>query len=378
LISRIISNMWIPFLHGSSVDRFLELFHFQMESEKILSLGGEALFAVLIVTAFWGISRFVRYVLIHWGPRIVRFSKTDLDDRILARVTPPVELLVLFVGVYLAMRSLPLPEKMQRISSGAVYIINAILFANIAYRSVDEFLSWYARRVEERTGSAMGNQVLPLVRKVSTIFLVCAALIVILKHFNYDILSLVTALGIGSLAIGLAAKDTLANMISGFTLMIDRPFRIGDRIQLMSGKSGDVVDIGLRSTRIRTPENTLLIIPNAELCNSTVHNMAFPDLRSQGKITIGVAYGSDVEVVKKALLEATQGEPDLLAEPAPEAYFLAFGDNALMMTLVFWVTDYTKLFTVTDNLNVRILSCFERNGIQIPYPTRRVLLEREE
>lgn len=360
------------------MDRFLESFHFQVESEKILSLGGIAFIAVLIVTAFWALSRFVRYLLIHWGSRIVRFSKTDLDDRILIRVTPPVGLLVLFVGVYLASKSLPLPEKMQRITTGAVFITNVVLFANIAYRSVDELLSWYARRVEERTGSGMGNQVLPLVRKVSTIFLVCAALIVILKHFNYDILSLVTALGIGSLAIGLAAKDTLANMISGFTLMIDRPFRIGDRIQLMSGKSGDVVDIGLRSTRILTPENTLLIIPNAELCNSTVHNMAFPDPRSQGKITVGVAYGSDVDVVKKLLLEATQGDPDLLADPAPSAYFLAFGDNALMMTLVFWVTDYTKLFAVTDNLNVRILSCFERNGIRIPYPTQRILLEREE
>jgi small-conductance mechanosensitive channel len=159
--------------------------------------------------------------------------------------------------------------------------------------------------------------------------------------------------------------------------MIDRPFRIGDRIQLMSGKSGDVVDIGLRSTRIRTPENTLLIIPNAELCNSTVHNMAFPDLRSQGKIAIGVAYGSDVEMVKRLLVETAQGEPDLLEQPAPEAYFIAFGDNALMMTLIFWVTDYTKLYAVTDRLNSRILSCFETNGIQIPYPTRRVLLERE-
>jgi len=359
------------------VDRFLDIFRLRMESEKILSLGWEFLFAVLVVTAFWGLSRFVRYVLIHWGPRLVRLSKTDLDDRILTRITPPVELLVLFAGIYLAIRSLPLPERVQSIGSGAVFIVNAILVANIAYRSVDEFLAWYARRVEERTGSGMGNQILPLVSKLSTVFLVCAALIVILKHFNYDILSLVTALGIGSLAIGLAAKDTLANMISGFTLMIDRPFRIGDRIQLLSGKSGDVVDIGLRSTRIRTPENTFLIIPNAELCNSTVHNMAFPDLRSQGKVTIGVAYGSDVDTVKRLLVEATQGDPDILQEPAPEAFFLAFGDNALMMTLIFWVTDYTKLFMVTDRLNSRIVSCFASNDIQIPYPTRRVLLERE-
>lgn len=369
--------MWIPYLHGSSVARFLESLRLQIESERILTLGFEIFIAVLLVTVFWGLSRLVRYLLSRWASRIVRISPTELDDRILARISPPVELLVVFAGVYLAIRGLSLPERLQLVASGAVFVTNTVLFSNIAYRGIDEFFAWYARRVEERTGVGMGNQVLPLVRKVSTIFLVSAALIVILKHFNYDILSLVTALGIGSLAIGLAAKDTLANMISGFTLMIDRPFRIGDRIQLTSGKSGDVVDIGLRSTRIRTPENTLLIIPNAELCTSTVHNMAFPDLRSQGKITVGVAYGSDVEVVKRLLVEATLGEPELLQEPAPVAYFVAFGDNALTMTLVFWVSDYTKLFMVTDSLNSRILSCFETNGIQIPYPTRRVLLEKE-
>ncbi len=349
-----------------------------MESDRIFSLGLDLLLAVLIVTAFWGVSRLVRYLMTCWGPRIVRLSKTDLDDRILARITPPVELLALFVGVYLAIRSLGLPEKILAFSSGVVFVINVLIFCDIAYRAVDELLAWHVRRAEEKSGAGMDAQVAPLVRKVSTVFLGCAALFVILKHFNYDILSLVTALGLGSLAIGLAAKDTLSNMISGFTLMIDRPFRIGDRIQLMSGKTGDVVDIGLRSTRIRTPENTLLIIPNAELCNSTVHNMAFPDSRSQGNITVAVAYGADVDLVKSLLLESTRGDSDILQEPAPVAFFVSFGENAMMMTLTFWVESYTRLSTATDRLNSRILACFEKNGIRIPYPTRRILLEREE
>src|SRR3990170_7935615 len=102
-----------------------------------------------------------------------------------------------------------------------------------------------------------GKEFLPLIEKLIFIFIFITGLIIVLKHFDYDILSLVTALGVTSLAIGLAAKDTLANMISGFTLMIDRPFRIGDRIQLASGQWGDVVDIGLRSTKMQTGDNTL-------------------------------------------------------------------------------------------------------------------------
>jgi len=369
--------MWTPSLPGFSVASIRDFLQFGMESEQLLSWTKEISFALLIVAVFWGLSRFLRYFLVKWGPRFTRFTRTDLDDRILVRIAPAAELLAIFAGLYLAVRSLPLPDRVQLFTSGAVFIANVAIFTNMGYRMADEVLGWYARRVEQKTGAGMGAEVLPLTRKVFTIFLVCAALIVILKHFRYDVLSLVTALGIGSLAIGLAAKDTLANMISGFTLMIDRPFRIGDRIQLSSGKTGDVADIGLRSTRIRTPENTLLIIPNSELCNSTVLNMAFPDMKSQGRVSVGTAYGSDVEMVKRVMVETALEDPDILQDPAPEACFLSFGDNALEITLFFWVSDYTKTFKVTDRLNTRILAAFAVNGIEIPYPTRKVLLERE-
>ncbi len=354
-------------------DYFLSL----VESEKILTWTKDILLALCIVALFWGLSRFLRYFFVRWMPRIARLTRTDLDDLVLQRVTPPVELLTITAGLYLAVRSLPIHDRAQLFLAGMVFIVNVVIFANIAYRIADEFLAWYARRVQERTGAAMGMHAIPLVRKVVTIFLVCAALIVILKHFGYDVLSLLTALGLGSLAIGLAAKDTLANMISGFTLMIDRPFRIGDRIQLASGKTGDVVDIGLRSTRIKTVDNTLLIIPNSELCNSTVLNMAFPDLKSQGRISIGVAYGSDVDKVKRIMREAALEDPEVLHDPSPDAFFLSFGDSALNMLLVFWVTDYTKIITVTDRINMLLVTAFSNNDIQIPYPTRKVLLERE-
>ncbi len=354
-----------------------DYFRSLVESEKILTWTKECFLAILIVVLFWGLSLFLRYLFTKWVPRIARFTHTDLDERVLQRITPPVELLTITAGLYLAVRSFPIYDRVQFILSGIVFIVNILIFANIAYRVTDEFLVWYARRIEEKTATRIGLQILPLLRKVFTIFLVCAALIVVLRHFGYDALSLLTALGIGSLAIGLAAKDTLANMISGFTLMIDRPFRIGDRIQLASGKTGDVVDIGLRSTRIKTVDNTLLIIPNSELCNSTVLNMAFPDMKTQGRVPIGVAYGSDVEKVKKILRETAIEHPDVLKDPTPEAYFLSFGESALNMVLVFWVNDYTTTIKVTDQINMQIVTAFAKNEIQIPYPTRKVLLERE-
>ncbi|MRR55263.1 MAG: mechanosensitive ion channel family protein [Deltaproteobacteria bacterium] len=354
-----------------------DFFRSLVESDTILTWAREFFLALLIFGFFWVLSRLLRYFCTNWLPRIARITKTELDDRIVLRITPPVELLTLTAGLYFAVRSLPIHDRVQIVLAGMVFIANVLIFANITYRVADEFLTWYGNRVEERTGTKVGTQIFPLIRKIFTIFLVCAVLIVVLKHFGYDVLSLLTALGLGSLAIGLAAKDTLANMISGFTLMIDRPFRIGDRIQLASGKTGDVVDIGLRSTRIKTVDNTLLIIPNSELCNSTVLNMACPDMRSQGRISLGVAYGSDVDKVKSIMLETAAENPEVLQDPSPEAFFLSFGDSSLNMVLVFWVRDYTKIIPVTDQLNLLLMTAFTNNDIQIPYPTRKVLLERE-
>ena len=358
------------------MDKIVDLYRLQESDSLYIYWMKELLVASLIFALFWGLAKLLRYLLTVWGPRLTSFTSTDLDDRILTRVTPPAGLLVIFAGLYLAVRHLPLPEMVHIVASGAVFVVNIIILTYILFRITDEILSWYAARVRERNGADLDRQIMPLLEKLISIFLICTALIITLKHFNYDILSLVTALGIGSLAIGLAAKDTLANMISGFTLMIDRPFRIGDRIQLVSGQWGDVADIGLRSTKIRTADNTLLIIPNSDLCNTAIINLAFPDISGKGKVNIGIAYGSDVEMVKK-LMVAIAGEiPEILTEPPPEAYFVSFGESALNMALFFWAADYARVYALTDQLNTLILRRFKENGIDIPYTTRTVMLEK--
>lgn len=334
--------------------------------------------ALAIILLFYLLSRVVRYFLATVAPRFTSFTSSDLDDRILRRITPPAALLVTMAGVYYALGSLSLPEKLQTVGVGAVFIVNVAIVANIAYRVMDELLTWYAARMADQDRGGLDRQLIPLMEKLATIFLAATATIIILKHFNYDILSLVTALGIGSLAIGMAAKDTLANMISGFTLMIDRPFRIGDRIQLSPAQWGDVLDIGLRSTKIKAPDNTLLIIPNSTLCNSNLVNLAFPEPRIKGRVDLGVAYGSDVERVKRLMVQTALQVPEVLRDPSPEAYFVSFGDSALRMSLFFWAGDYADLFAVTDRVNTLLLTTFRQEGIEIPFPITSVRIEKEQ
>ena len=358
------------------MSRILDFYRLQESDSLYLFWLKEILVAVGVFIIFWVCSRLLRYLLTTWGPRFTAFTKSDLDDRILARITPPASLLVVFAGVYYAVNSLPFPERAHVVVSGAAFVLTMVILTNIAYRTTDEILTWYAAHLVQRHGEGLDRQVIPLLEKLITIFLVGTALIITFKHFNYDILSLVTALGVGSLAIGLAAKDTLANMISGFTLMIDRPFRIGDRIQLAAGQWGDVVDVGLRTTKIKTVDNTLLIIPNSDLCNSILINQSFPDVRAKGRINVGVSYDSDVESVKQLLVAVALEVPEVLRDPPPEAFFVSFGDSALAMTLFFWTEDYTRVFTVTDKINTLISQRFKEHTIKMPFPTRTVIIDK--
>jgi small-conductance mechanosensitive channel len=336
----------------------------------------EILAAMLILSLFWMLAQLISAILNKWGKRLARSTKTDLDDRLLQRVIPHVSRLLTTLGFYLAIRSLPLHEKLVLVISGALFVVLVVIFFNLLFHALDELLQWYLNGRQQGSKDLISRNMIPFVEKLAMLFLMGTALIIILKHFNYDILSVVTALGIGSLAIGLAAKDTLAHMISGFTLMLDQPFRIGDRIQLTGGQIGDVADIGLRSTRIKTLDNQLLIIPNSDLCNTMLINQAFPDARAKGRINIGVAYGSDVGRVKEILVATALEIGGVLRDPAPEAFFVSFGDSALNMSLFFWVEEYSQLFAVTDGINTNILRRFNENGIEIPFPIRTVIIDK--
>ena len=336
------------------------------------------LVALIVFGGFWLLAQAVCSVINRWGSKVTAFTKTDLDDRIVQRVTPSISLLLTFLGIYYAFRTLPLHEKIFRLLSGGLYVSIVVIVCILIYRVLHETLLWYAERQQDGENGTFSRQMAPMVEKITMLFIIGGALMAVLKHFNYDILSLVTALGIGSLAIGMAAKDTLAHVISGFNLMIDRPFRIGDRIQLASGQIGDVQDIGLRSTKIKTLDNQLLIIPNSDLCNTILTNQAFPDNRIKGRINVGVSYGSNAEQVKALLVQLALEVEDVLQEPAPEAFFVSFGESALNMALFFWVEEYAILFATTDKINSKILGRFREQGIEIPFPIRTVTLKHEQ
>jgi len=302
-------------------------------------------------------------------------DRTRLGDMLLGVVERPAFYLLVLWGVYISLHrlSVELANSVLALVDKAVFIITVALVVKVVYDLLGQALEWHSLRAAERGHEDIGRYVTPLLKKLVKIFVILSGLIVILDHFNYNITSLVTALGVSSLAIGLAAKETLSNMISGFVIVADRPFRVGDRIEV-GGKTGDVKEIGIRSTRMTTLEGTMVVIPNSQLVDNAVVNHTHPEYSLDSSLNIRVEYGTEVEKVKEVLKGVTAAVPGIMAAPAPDVFFAEHGEYAMIFQLNYRVSDYALKPAVADKLNTLVNRRFKEQGISFAYPTRNVYL----
>lgn len=237
-----------------------------------------------------------------WARRRARGAgRSERGERTITRVRRGFVALSLLVGAYLASEMAPLPPRVEGWVAGTLYVVAAAVAARLTMNVVALLLTTSIKRANEHERARLELEYVPLAEKVTALAAFLVAAIVVAKHFGKDVTSLVTALGVGSLAIGLAAQQTLGNMIAGVVILADRPFRPGDRVKLATGEVGEVRDIGVRSTRIRMLDGNTLVVPNAELANSRVVNYAVLTQHSDVKLTVAV--DSDVEKVAALLKE---------------------------------------------------------------------------
>ncbi|MEX2189058.1 MAG: mechanosensitive ion channel family protein, partial [Bacteroidota bacterium] len=197
-----------------------------------------------------------------------------------------------------------------------------------------------------------------------------------LNYFRQDVSSLVVSLGVGSLAIALAAQDTIANMIAGFVIMMDKPFRPGDRIQLASGETGDVYEIGIRSTKVLDFDNNVIVMPNAELTKGKIVNYSYPEMVIRVMVQVGVAYGTDIDQARQIMVKLARLHPHVMSEPAPEVFVMDLADSAILLRLVGRSDDFRQKFLTEAALREEIYNSFVKEGIEIPFPQRVVHLQQ--
>jgi small-conductance mechanosensitive channel len=214
-----------------------------------------------------------------------------------------------------------------------------------------------------------------------TIYII--GILIILSVLGISIAPLITALGVGGLAVALALKDTLANLFAGIHIMVEKSIRVGDFVKLESGQEGYVDDITWRTTRIRMPTNNMVVIPNDKLAQSVVTNYYLPEKRMSLLIPVGVSYSEDPDRIERILVEEAKmavGEiPGLLGEPEPFVRFIpGFGDSSLDFTLICQVKEFVDQYLAQHELRKRIFRRFRTEGVEIPFPQRTVYLREEK
>ena len=309
-----------------------------------------------------------------------RRTSTQLDSLVLTATRGPVQWVVLVAVLSLGARSSVhnLPEVTSHVGwavfQGALFASLVLTISRLAYGAATALTEWLSLRLAVRNSGETGYRAMVFFRKTAGLLFLFIALTIIFDHFGIQITGLLATAGVASLAVALAAQESLANMIAGFALMADRAFQPGDRIELANGKMGDVMEVGLRSTKIMAFDNTVINIPNSDVAKSQIINLNAPNSSYKIRSTLGVAYGTDLRKTKRILLDIFAAHPEVLQDPPPGVYFTEFGDSALKLFFVCAVADYKEQFRIRDELNMAIKDRFEDESIQIPFPQHDVHL----
>jgi small-conductance mechanosensitive channel len=191
--------------------------------------------------------------------------------------------------------------------------------------------------------------------------------------------ALTAALGLGGFAFSLAARDTIADAIAGFIILVDRPFRIGDRIEIQGvGTWGDVTDIGLRTTRIRTRDNRMVIVPNSVIGANQVINYTYPDPRYRIETQVGIGYGTDIERARQVIADAVRGVEGVIPDKPVDALYAEMGDSAMIFRVRWWIESYADTRRVEDRVHTALQHALDEAGIESPFPTQSVNVVMEQ
>jgi small-conductance mechanosensitive channel len=330
------------------------------------------LIVVLVVALGFLVRRLLFSALVRWAKK----TSGQLDDIIVHAIKGPFMVWVLMLAIHLAAQVSPLPAKFSNLVAKVLLFLLIASMTAVASKLASEIVRVYGTR----TQGAL--PVTSLTQNVAQLSVIIIGLLILLNSLGISITPLLTALGVGGLAVALGLQDTLANFFAGIHVSLAGNVRLGDYIKLNSGEEGYVSDITWRTTTIRALANNLIIVPNSKLSQAIVTNYYLPEKRLSLSIPVSVRYDSDLAQVENALLEearkGAQEIPGLLSEPAPAVRLIpGFGSSSLDFTLNCQVAEFVDQYAVQHELRKRIIMRFRREKIEIPYPTRTVYLNQQ-
>ena len=269
---------------------------------------------------------------------------------------------IYFLGLGAFLQLAPVSGLSQVWLDHSIYLVAAIWGMTVSRQLALLGLDWAATR--SAYSQALTHGFVPILRNIITLLVFAAGSVVILKRFNYDVMSILAALGVGSLAIGLAAKETLANMISGFILMVDRNLTPGDRINL-AGMLGEVEEIGLRSTRLKTPDGNTLIVPNTDLVNNRILNLSQPTRETSVSTTLHFYPDAPFPTLQRICADALSRVPQAETQRGNWIHLTQLGEGKLTITVGFWIHEMTQSAAALSEFHLQVLEQIKAENIML-------------
>lgn len=312
-------------------------------------------------------------VVVHVGGdvvlrRLTRKIPGEIDDIVLGGVHLPLYVSVLVAGGYVSVELLEAFEAWLPQIRATLLTLLTLLWA-FALARIGRRVSAEATRNDH-----FDKQVVPIFQNVWTALLLGATIFLVLTYWRVNITPLLASAGVLGIVLGLAARDTIANLFGSLALYADRTYAVGDFIVLESGERGRVEDISIRSTDIRTRDDLLVTVPNSVLNTATIVNESTPERERRLRIPLSVAYESDLDHVEEVLLDVADREAVVLDEPEPRVRVREFADSAVDVELLFWVSAPVLRGRAKHAMFKRIHARFREEGIEIPYPQRVVTM----
>ena len=327
--------------------------------------------AIVLATSF-GSALLLEVVGVRVARRLTRRTETAFDDIVFEELRLPLVVTVALAGVYVLTR-------VESVAT-ATLVDARTLSLFFGRPSLSVIVLVWARalnRVVNRLVEAVKDRgdrfdFAPVFSNVWTLVVLVGTVAVLLSLWDYDISPLLAGAGIAGIAVGFAAKDTVANFFGGIALYFDDTYKLGDFVVLDSGESGTVVKVGVRSTTLLTRDEVLVTVPNSVLNATRVTNESAPGRRRRVRVPIGVAYGTDIDAFEELLVTLALDESLVLDAPKPRMRFRRFGESALEYELLCWVNGPTRAARTRHELNRAIYHALADADIEIPFPQRDV------
>lgn len=306
--------------------------------------------------------------------RMTAKTETKIDDLLIGMLDGPLVLIVASFGLRIAVGTLVLPGGISEFLGNALRGFMVVAVAWMLARLFDGLVTHLVQPAVESSEGDLDDQLLPILRKGGKTIIWSIGIIMALSNAGYDVAALIAGLGIGGLALAMAAQDTVKNVFAGFTIFTDRPFALGDRI-VVSGVDGSVEEIGLRSTRIRTSAGRQVTIPNSSISNSAVENISSEPSRKV-VLNLGLTYDTTPDAMRRAMvilgeIQAGHGE-DTVGDPT--IGFNGFGDFAMNILFIYYIRSGGDNLGTQNSVNLAILDRFNAEGLSFAFPTQTIEL----